>query len=296
MFEGIITPIITPFNHDKSQTINFDETDKLIDYLINNGVSGIFPLGSNGEFTMLSSEERIKFSSHVINYVNHRVPVYVGTGSCSTKEAIYLSQKAEELGADALSVITPYFFKLRDEDIFNYYCQIAESVKIPIILYNIPGNTQNDIAPEVLERLSEISNIAGIKDSSGNLAKIDAYLSICKKHQNLHFLIGSDSKISYAYKRGATGAIAGTSNLLVKNVVELDRALRNRREDKAKELQESLNPLREVMHEAPVPAVLKRSVSLAGIADVGDARSPEVAPDQKLNRKIKKMVNAYNIE
>lgn len=125
MFEGIITPIVTPFNDDENQTINYEAVDQLIDYLIEKGVNGIFPLGSNGEFIMLSSKERNEFAKHVIEYVNHRVPVYVGTGSCSTKEAIYLSKTAESMGADALSVITPYFFKLTDEDIYNYYKKIA---------------------------------------------------------------------------------------------------------------------------------------------------------------------------
>ena len=296
MFNGIITPIVTPFNDDETQTINYQATDQLIDHLIKNGVNGIFPLGSNGEFNVLTIKERNEFASHVINYVNHRVPVYVGTGACSTNEAVYLSRKAEELGADALSVITPYFFKLRDEDIYNYYKQIAESVKIPIILYNIPGNTQNNINPKVLDQLAEIPNVAGIKDSSGNTESINAYLKVVQKHKNLHFLIGSDSKISYAFERGATGAIAGTSNLLVKNVVALNNALRSGDTETAKKMQESLNPLRKIMHEAPVPSVLKRAVTLAGIANVGNARKPEVAPNETLNQKIKELIGEYNLK
>lgn len=296
MFNGIITPIVTPFNDDETQTINYQATDQLIDHLIKNGVNGIFPLGSNGEFNVLTIKERNEFVSHVINYVNHRVPVYVGTGACSTNEAVYLSRKAEELGADALSVITPYFFKLRDEDIYDYYKQIAESVKIPIVLYNIPGNTQNNINPKVLDQLAEIPNVAGIKDSSGNTESINAYLKVVQKHKNLHFLIGSDSKISYAFERGATGAIAGTSNLLVKNVVALNNALRSGDTVTAEKMQESLNPLREIMHEAPVPSVLKRAVTLAGIANVGNARKPEVAPNETLNQKIKELIGKYNLK
>lgn len=296
MFNGIITPIVTPFNDDEMQTINYQATDQLIDYLIKNGVNGIFPLGSNGEFNVLTIKERNEFASHVINYVNHRVPVYVGTGACSSNEAVHLSRKAEELGADALSVITPYFFKLRDEDIYDYYKQIAESVKIPIILYNIPGNTQNNINPKVLDQLARIPNVAGIKDSSGNTESIDAYLKVVQKHENLHFLIGSDSKISYAFERGATGAIAGTSNLLVKNVVALNNALRSGDTVTAEKMQESLNPLRKIMHKAPVPSVLKRAVTLAGIANVGNARKPEIAPDETLNQEIKELIVEYNLK
>lgn len=295
LFSGIITPIATPFNDDPEQTINYKATDHLIDHLINNGVNGIFALGSNGEFTMLSTRERLAFSKHVIKYVNHRVPVYIGTGACNTNEAIYLAQESEKIGADALSVITPYFFKLRDKDIYNYYRDIANSVKIPIILYNIPANTQNNISPELLDKLAQIPNIMGIKDSSGKLDNINAYLDIVKKHDNLHFLIGSDSKISYAYTHGASGAIAGTSNLLVKQVVALNSALRAGDKKMAKKLQEDLNPLRDVMHKAPVPVVLKRAVTLANIANVGDARRPEVAPDDELVKEINQMLAHYNL-
>lgn len=295
LFTGIITPIVTPFNDDEKQTINYKVADQLIDYLIENGVGGIFPLGSNGEFTMLSTKERLAFSKHVIEYVNHRVPVYVGTGACNTNEAIYLAQESEKMGADALSVITPYFFKLRDEELYSYYRDIANSVKIPIILYNIPANTQNNINPEILDKLAKLPNVMGIKDSSGNLDNINAYLDIVKKHDNLHFLIGSDSKISYAYERGASGAIAGTSNLLVKQVVALNSALRAGDTEMATKLQEDLNPLRNVMHKAPVPAVLKRAVTLAGIANVGNARKPEVAPDDALDKEITQMLKHYKL-
>lgn len=295
MFEGIITPIVTPFSTKNGQEINYEETDRLIDYLIEHGVKGIFPLGSNGEFHVLTSEERIAFAKHVIEYVNKRVPVYVGTGSNSVKEAIYLSQAAEAAGADALSVITPYFVKLRDEDIYQYYVKVAASVKIPIILYNIPGNTQNCISPEVYEKLAEIPNIKGIKDSSGKKELIDAFCEISQKY-DLNFLIGSDSKISYAYEKGATGAIAGTSNLLTDNLVALDKALRKGDEVEAKKLQDSLEALRNVMHQGPVPSVLKKAVTLAKIADVGDARLPEVSPTPELIEEIKKMLIGYGFE
>ena len=295
MFNGIITPIVTPFNLDTKQTINYQATDQLIDHLINNGVSGIFPLGSNGEFTMLSVQERIDFSKHVIKYVNHRVPVYVGTGACNTNEAIFLSKEAEKAGADAVSIITPYFVKLTDNDIYNYYYEIAKAVNIPIILYNIPANTQNNISPKVLDKLAFLSNIQGIKDSSGNLDYINAYLSIIKKHDNLHFLIGSDSKISYAYQHGASGAIAGTSNLLAKQVVALNSSLRANDLEMAQKLQDDLNPLRKVMHQAPVPSVLKSAVTMAHIADVGNARRPICPVTQELSIKIKKMLTHYNL-
>ncbi|MEE0383318.1 dihydrodipicolinate synthase family protein, partial [Amedibacillus dolichus] len=109
MFEGIITPIVTPFHRDAQESINYEATKQLIDHLIEHGVKGIFILGSNGEFHVIDEEEKVAFAKRVIEIVNKRVPVFVGTGCCSTRETIRLSKKMEELGADALSVITPYF-------------------------------------------------------------------------------------------------------------------------------------------------------------------------------------------
>ena len=111
MFEGIITPIVTPFNRDKEESINYEATEKLINYLIEHGVKGIFILGSNGEFHVVDEDEKVEFAKKVVEIVNKRVPVFVGTGCCSTRATVRLSKKMEEIGADALSVITPYFLK-----------------------------------------------------------------------------------------------------------------------------------------------------------------------------------------
>ena len=178
MFKGIITPIVTPFKRDKDQTLDLEAMKALVDHLINKGVSGIFPLGSNGEFHVLNQSEKMILSKAVIEHVNKRVPVYIGTGSCSTKETIELSKQAESFGADALSVITPYFIKPSDEELINHYKTVASSVKIPIILYNIPKTTGCNISKEVLRELVDIDNIQGIKDSSGDIENLKGYLSL----------------------------------------------------------------------------------------------------------------------
>ena len=184
--EGIITPIVTPFHRDAQQSINYEATQQLIDHLIAKGVKGIFILGSNGEFHVIEEAEKIEFAEKVIQMVDHRVPVYVGTGACSTKETIRLSKKMEELGADALSVITPYFLTPTAEELVQHFTAVAESVSIPIILYNIPKATGCNLSAEVVGRLAEVKNIRGIKDSSGkeeNLRRMQklrsGMISIC---------------------------------------------------------------------------------------------------------------------
>ena len=130
MFEGVITPIVTPFHRDEEQSLNIDAVKVLIEFLIAHGVDGIFPLGSNGEFHVLNDEEKITFIKEVVRIVNHRVPVYSGAGSCSTKETIKLAKAMEDAGSDGLSVITPYFIKPTDEEIYQHYADVARAVKI----------------------------------------------------------------------------------------------------------------------------------------------------------------------
>ena len=223
--EGIITPIVTPFHRDAEQSINYEATEKLINHLIEHGVNGIFILGSNGEFHVIDEDEKIEMTKRVVEIVNKRVPVYVGTGCCSTRATVRLSQKVEAAGADALSVITPYFLKPTNENLYAHYKAVAESVNIPIVLYNIPKATGCPLDPELVDRLADFDNIQGIKDSSGETDRLQAYAEISKRKE-LQLLVGSDSKISYAYGLGATGAVAGTSNVIVDTLVGLDKALR----------------------------------------------------------------------
>lgn len=294
MFEGIITPIVTPFHRDEDQSINYEATEKLIDHLIDHGVNGIFILGSNGEFHVVDENEKVEFAKKVIEIVNKRVPVFVGTGCCSTRETVRLSKKMEELGADALSVITPYFLKPTNANLYAHYKSVADSVNIPIVLYNIPKATGCPLDPELVDQLADIENIKAIKDSSGELERIQAYADIAKR-KDFELLIGSDSKISYAYGLGATAAVAGTSNVIVDTLVSLDRALRAGESEKAEKLQKDIDVLRGVLKLGTVPSAMKRSVELAGIAEVGPARMPVQELSKEDDEKIIEMLKYYGL-
>lgn len=294
MFEGIITPIVTPFNRDKEQSINYEAAEELINHLIKKGVNGIFILGSNGEFHLIDEEEKVAFAKKVIEIVDHRVPVFVGTGACSTKETVRLSQKMEELGADALSVITPYFIKPTDEELFEHFKEVANSVKIPIVLYNIPKSTGCNIPKEVVARLAEIDNIQAIKDSSGDVDNLKSYIE-AGSGKNLSVLVGSDSKISTGYSLGAIGAIAGTSNVITDVLVKLNKALRTNDIGTAKVLQEDIDVLRSVLKYGTVPSIMKRAVELANIAAVGPARKPVRETTPEVDEKIKEMLKHYQL-
>ncbi|MEI3190761.1 MAG: dihydrodipicolinate synthase family protein [Lachnospiraceae bacterium] len=206
--------------------MNYEATEKLINHLIEHGVNGIFILGSNGEFHVIDEDEKIEMTKRVVEIVNKRVPVYVGTGCCSTRATVRLSQKVEAAGADALSVITPYFLKPTNENLYAHYKAVAERALIfRSFFYNIPKATGCPLDPELVDRLADFDNIQGIKDSSGETDRLQAYAEISKRKE-LQLLVGSDSKISYAYGLGATGAVAGTSNVIVDTLVGLDKALR----------------------------------------------------------------------
>ncbi len=292
-FEGIITPIVTPFNRDREQTINYAATEKLMDHLIEKGISGIFALGSNGEFHVISGSEKIEFVKKVVEIADHRVPVYAGTGTCSTQETICLSQKMENLGVDAVSIITPYFIKLSDRELIEHYTRIAKSIHIPIILYNIPQSTGHNLSKEVVKELAQIPNIMGIKDSSGDMENLKGYLESVAG-TNMEVLVGSDSMIAAAIRLGAAGAVAGTSNLIPEVAVSLYKALLANDGAAAEKLQKKIEPLRTVLHMGTVPVMLKRSVELSGIP-VGPARFPAIETGRREDEKIREMLNFYGL-
>lgn len=290
---GIITPMVTPLNRDYAQTINYIATSELIEHLISNGVSGIFILGSNGEFHVLSYEEKCKFIKYVVEKVNFRIPVFVGVGDCNFNEVIDLAKYSKLVGADALSLVPPYFIKPTDDEILEYFKKVSEISNLPIIVYNIPKNTGYTINKDLLDELFKIENIVGIKDSSGDENLLLQYLDISKKY-NKSVLVGSDSKISFGYKNGASGAIAGTSNLITKLLVDLWDCL-ERDDIKAIKLQKDIDVLRECLKFNTVPSVLKRSMELANICETGPARLPVKDIKEMYDDKLIEMLRFYNL-
>lgn len=289
--KGIITAMVTPF--DENQKVNEKAARQLIDYLIEKGVSGLFILGSNGEFHVLSDEEKVAFAKVVVEHVNHRVPVYVGAGACSTQETIKLAKQMEAIGADALSVISPYFIAPTQQELANHYRRVAEAVNIPIIMYNIPKNTGVNIEPATVKSLIGVKNIAGIKDSSGNMENMQGYIDAAKG-SDFVVLVGSDSKILPALKIGVAGAIAGTSNVITELDVSIYENFLKGDLEAAQKAQEDIDVLRGVLKLGTVPSVMKRAVTLMGI-DIGDARYPVEKLPKEVDEKIKEALNFYGL-
>lgn len=276
VLSGIITALVTPFKI--GEEINYQATEKLIDFLIAKGVSGIFILGTNGEFHVLTAEEKVLFAQFVIQHVNKRVPVIVGVGGNSTAKVIALSKVMESLGADYLSVITPYFSKLTESELQLHYQMIAQSCNVPILLYNIPKMTGNALTAGLVQKLADEANIAGIKDSSGDIENIKSYLEVTK-NKDFFVLSGSDSLILEALKLGATGAIAATSNAIPENDVRIYSEFVAGNLESAQIAQDSIEEFRRILKYATIPSVLKYTIGSRGI-EVGNPRKP-VQPVKK---------------
>lgn len=287
---GIITAMVTPFS--AAGTIDDSATRKLINYLIDGGVQGLFVLGTNGEFHVLSDDEKVQFAALVVGETAGRVPVYAGSGGNSTEAVISLSKRMIEAGVDALSVITPYFVSLSDYELYEHYTRIASEVTVPIMLYNIPKLTGNPLHPDVVARLAKHENIIGVKDSSGSLDNIQAYIE-ATKGTAFTVLSGSDSLILPALKIGAAGAIAATANVLTKTDVGIYQAFQAGDLETAQELQNSIEEFRRILKLGTIPAVLKYATSFMGI-DVGSPRLPvQPITNKRAIQDIEAVVAAY---
>lgn len=286
--KGIITAMVTPLSNDG---INEAATRKLVNKLIDDGVHGLFILGTNGEFYALSETEKLTLVKIVVDEVAGRVPVFAGSGGISTEAVIDLTNKFEKLGVDAVSIITPYLIKVSDDELIQHYQRIAAKTNVPIILYNIPANTKISISEKVFKELIKVKQIVGIKDSGGDLENFQMYLNL-NDREDFSVLVGSDSLILPALQRGADGAVAATSNVLTKTDLGIYQAFLENRSEEAQFLQESINEFRRILKLATVPSVLKYSLALTGIP-VGAPKSPVCPVSSELDAEICRTLNQY---
>lgn len=269
--KGIIVPLITPMNND--ETINEKELRNQVNRQIENGIHGLFPLGTNGEAYVLSFEEKIKVMEIVVDETRGRVPVYAGTGCVNTKDTIELSKKAKEIGVDVISVITPWFAAASQEELYEHFKEVAESVDLPIILYNIPARTGNALSPETVEKLSKISNIVGVKDSSGNFDNMLQYIEKTREREDFAVLSGNDSLILWCLLAGGKGGIAGCANVYPKVMSSIYDTFISGNVKAAREIQDSIRSFRNCFKYGNPNTIVKTAVGLLGY-NVGKCRKP----------------------
>ena len=272
--KGIITPIVTPMN-PVDESVNIPELRNQIERQIAGGVHALFCFGTNGEGYILSLKEKEEVLEATIDQVKGRVPVYAGTGCISTRDTIYMSKRAEELGADVLSIITPSFALASQKELYDHYVEVAEHVNIPIVLYNIPPRTGNKLLPETVGKLAkDVDVILGAKDSSGDIDNLKAYIRETRDiGKDFAVLAGNDGSILTCLKEGGAGGIAGRANLYPKALASIYNYFMAGELGKAQEIQDAVATLQRVFQYGNPNTVIKKAVNLLGYP-VGDCRKP----------------------
>ncbi|WP_341417345.1 4-hydroxy-tetrahydrodipicolinate synthase [Clostridium saccharobutylicum] len=237
-----------------------------------NGVHALFCFGTNGEGYILNKKEKQLILETVLEETNGRVPVYAGTGCISTKETIEQSKMAMDAGADVLSIITPSFAMASQNELYEHYKTVAQAVDMPIVLYNIPARTGNALTSETVGKLSDIPNVVGAKDSSGNFTNILGYISETEK-KDFSVLSGNDQLILWTLKAGGTGGIAGCANVYPHTMASIYNCYMEGDWEKAKQYQDSIASFRACFKYGNPNTVVKTAVSLLGY-NVGKCRAP----------------------
>jgi 4-hydroxy-tetrahydrodipicolinate synthase len=285
MFKGSIVALITPFTNDKLDEENYL---KLINYHLENGTNGIVPAGTTGESPTLSHNEHRKVIELSVKACKDKIPVIAGTGSNSTSEAIELSKYAEKTGADGLLIVTPYYNKPTQEGLYQHYKKINDNVGVPIIIYNIPSRSVINMEIETMARLSELKNIAGVKDATGDLNRVDQQLKLMG--QEFIQLTGEDDNALEFNRRGGSGCISVTANVAPKLCSELQKlSLKKNDTDaqiEAEEINKLLSPLHKALFIESNPSPVKYAASLMNLSKP-NVRLPLVEVMNDTQSKIK---------
>lgn len=236
LFEGVITPMVTPLID--RENIDFKGLEKLLDHLINGGVSGVFLMGTTGEGTSISPRMRKDLIKYSIEYVKGRVPVFVSIADCCIEESLNMARYAKECGATYLVSALPFYLGLTQKEIIDYYTTIADNVPLPLFLYNIPAQTKLMISVEAVKTLAKHPNIIGMKDSSGNGTYFNTLLAEIKaEYPNFTILVGPDEMLASTMAMGGNGGVNSGSNLFPELYINLFKACKAKDTERILKLQ-----------------------------------------------------------
>ena len=283
MFKGSNVALVTPFKNNK---LDVETYIKLIHFHIQNGTNGLVPAGTTGESPTLSHDEHEKVIELCVKESKGKLPVFAGTGSNSTEEAISLTTHAEKIGANAALVVTPYYNKPTQEGLYQHYKSINDKCGIPIIIYNIPGRSVIDMSVDTMARLYELKNIVGVKDATGDLNRVDQTLK--KMGKDFIQLTGNDDNALEFNKRGGVGAISVTANIVPKLCSDFQKFSKLETDNELKEaerLNKILQPIHHAMFVESNPSPVKYAAKLLDLCD-DEVRLPLV----KVTEDTKKIV------
>lgn len=290
MFEGLGTAIITPF---KKGEVDLDAYNKLLDYQVSNGVKNIIVCGTTGEATTLSNEEQISLISNTVKFCKGKnVKVVAGASSSNTKVSIELAQRNKELGVDGVLIAVPPYNKPMQNGMYLHYKTIAEEVKVPIILYNVPGRTSRDMTNDTIAKLSKLDYIVALKDATGDLSRV-ADLRI-KVNKDFTMLSGEDATAVGFNAMGGKGVISVSSNVAPKLCAELQEYSLSGNITKVQEIQDKLIKLHQVMFCEANPIPVKYATSLLGYGD-GSIRLPLTELEDNNKEKVKEVLQELKL-
>lgn len=290
MIKGSIVAIITPFTETG---INEDKLRELVEFQIKNGTNGIVPCGTTGESPTLTTEEHDRVIEICIDAANKRVPVIAGTGSNSTAEAIHLTQHAAKAGADAALVVTPYYNKPTQKGLYLHFKAVAQSVDIPIILYNIEGRCARNIETETVAKLAnDCKNIIGVKEASGSLEQVAAVRKACG--DDFIILSGDDALTLPMMDLGGSGVISVVANLVPADVVKMVDTYNSGDKKAAQDMNEKLLPLVKAMFVETNPSPVKAAAEIIGLCS-GKTRLPLCDLEPENLEKIKTALKNYGL-
>lgn len=285
---GILAATATPFDEDEN--IAEAALRAHLRRQLTAGVHGIFALGTNGEFYAQSAAERAEAALIVIDEVAGAVPVVIGAGAATTRETIAIAADAAAAGADALSIITPYFAAASQVEIENHFRAVADSVDVPVIVYNIPARTGNAVAPATLEKLAAVDNITAVKDSSGNFDTILQYLERTDR-ETFDVISGNDSLILWTLLAGGAGGISGIANIYPETMASIYDLFVAGDIDAARSAQDSIRPIRNCLALGNPNTVVKAAANERGFG-LGPARAPFNALSDEAKKQVAATVAA----
>ena len=292
MFKGSNVALVTPFKNNK---LDDDTYIKLIHFHIKNGTNALVPAGTTGESPTLSHKEHERVIELCVKESNGKLPVFAGTGSNSTEEAISLTKHAEKIGANAALIVTPYYNKPTQEGLYQHYKAINDKCGIPIIIYNIPGRSVIDMSVDTMARLYEQKNIVGVKDATGDLNRVDQTLK--KMGKEFIQLTGNDDNALDFNKRGGVGAISVTANIAPKLCSEFQKfSLMNDEKSKseAERLNKILQPIHRSMFVESNPSPVKYAAKLLNLCE-DEVRLPLVKITDSTKEIVKKSLESAKL-
>ena len=287
----LLTAMVTPFNEEGM--VDYEQAKKLALALLNSGSDGVLVVGTTGESPTLTRQEELCLFREVKSAVGERGTVIAGTGSNSTAEAIEATKEAERTGVDACLLVVPYYNKPTQEGLYQHFKTIAQSTDLPCILYNVPSRTVTNLSAETVIKLSQIDNIIGVKEASGNLGQISQIIS----NTGEDFLVwsGNDSDTLPILALGGYGIISVASNLIGSQIKEMIDSFISGKTDKAAEIHRHLLPLINALFIVSNPIPVKYAVNYVGF-NVGKPRLPLTEPDEKTAAFIKDTLKNYQID